>query len=92
MKNRNQKNITYAVFGPGWGKDYLGAPGSAPGSGDIAFVGHSLVSAKSELEKCKKTIAGMRTRPGMRDVNDTYAIYATSDEYHGWVPLERFVA
>jgi hypothetical protein len=73
---------TYAVFGPGWGGEYLQTYGNVIGSGRLVYRGHSLAQAKRKLAAAKRGVAQLRKRPDMRNASDTYSLYRLGE--NGW--------
>ena len=80
----NNSTVTeYAVFGAGWGSEYLSTVGNHPGSGRIAYRGSSKEKALKVLAKMHREVARLREQPGMRNVSDTYRLYDDGGKY-GW--------
>jgi len=65
----------YAVFGPGHGRQWLGAPGNRWGSGHLAYRGPSLRDAWRTLAEMRAMVRRLSTRPDLRHVADTYRLF-----------------
>jgi len=76
----------YAVFAPGHGSQWLGAPGDRWGSGHLAYLGPSLRDARRTLNSMRAMVRRLRQQPDLRYVSDTYKIFVERDDR--WEPLE----
>src|SRR5690606_8739134 len=82
------KNAQYAVIGAGYGHESIGNFHGV----HIAYRGNSLAQARRALAREQASVRRLRKTAGNQNASDTYCIVATSDDYHGWVPLDRFEA
>lgn len=72
----------FAVFGCGWGGEYLQTFGNVIGSGRLIYKGASIKQALKALRKQQNFIKKLRKQPGMQNAADTFKIYQYGER--GW--------